>query len=39
MYATRADMQQRIGEKELIALTDREYTGQIDDMLLADALA
>ncbi|OHX21241.1 gp436 family protein [Chromobacterium sphagni] len=39
MYATRDDMLQRFGEKEVISLTDREYSGQVDDPLLADALA
>lgn len=39
MYATRDDMVKRFGEKEAIALTDRDYTGQIDDTVLSEALA
>ncbi|WP_024302226.1 gp436 family protein [Pseudogulbenkiania sp. MAI-1] len=39
MYATRDDMVKRFGEKEVIALTDRDYTGQIDDTVLSEALA
>lgn len=39
MYATRDDMVKRFGEKEVIVLTDREYTGQIDDVVLTEALA
>lgn len=38
MYATRDDMVKRFGAKEVIALTDRDYTGQIDDAVLAGAL-
>ncbi|WP_252346194.1 gp436 family protein [Paludibacterium sp. B53371] len=39
MYATRDDMVKRFGEKEVIALTDRDYTGQVDEAVLAEALA
>lgn len=39
MYATRDDMVKRFGEKEVIALTDRDYTGLIDDAVLDEALA
>ena len=38
-YATRQDMVNTIGERELIALTDREQTGAINDSVLAVALA
>lgn len=39
MYATRDDMVKRFGEKEVIELTDRDYTGQIDETVLSGALA
>lgn len=38
-YATRQDMVNTIGERELIELTDREQTGAINDSVLAGALA
>jgi phage gp36-like protein len=38
IYATRTDMTQRYGERELIALTDRDDTGQINAVVLARAL-
>lgn len=38
-YATRQDMVNTIGERELIALTDREQTGAINDSVLNSALA
>lgn len=38
MYATRDDMLEQFGEKEVIALTDRDYTGLIDDTVLTKAL-
>ncbi len=31
MYATRADMVLQFGEGECISLSDRDFTGQIDD--------
>ena len=31
MYATRDDMVKRFGEKEVSVLTDRNYSGQIDE--------
>ena len=34
MYATRQDMVNAFGEKECIALTDRDFTGQIDDHVM-----
>lgn len=38
IYATRQDMTQRFGEAELIALTDRDGTGQIGAAVLARAM-
>ncbi|MCG8993219.1 DUF1320 family protein [Laribacter hongkongensis] len=38
MYASRDDMVKRFGEKEVVALTDRNYAGQIDDAVLQAAL-
>jgi phage gp36-like protein len=38
IYATRSDMLARYGERELIALTDREDTGQINAVVLNRAL-
>lgn len=38
-YATTQDMVARFGEGEVIALTDREHTGSIDEAVLAPALA
>lgn len=38
-YATTQDMVARFGEGEVIALTDRENTGSIDEAVLAPALA
>jgi hypothetical protein len=38
MYATRDDMVRQFGETECIALTDREYTGEIDDDVLNGGL-
>ncbi|HCT7632566.1 TPA: DUF1320 family protein [Citrobacter koseri] len=39
MYATRDDMVKAFGEKECVSLTDREFTGEIDDGVLNNALA
>lgn len=38
MYATREDMVRAFGAKECISLTDREYTGTVDDDVLNGAL-
>jgi phage gp36-like protein len=38
-YAARADMIARFGEREVLALTDRDNLGIIGDTLLAGALA
>ncbi len=38
-YATKASMISRIGENEIIALTDRSNAGVVDDAVLAAALA
>ena len=38
IYATRIDMTQRFGERELIDLTDRDDTGQIGAAVLARAM-
>lgn len=38
IYATRTDMTQRFGERELVDLTDREDTGQIGATVLNRAL-
>jgi len=38
-YATPVDLINRFGEKEALALTDRAYTGVVDEAVLADALA
>lgn len=38
MFATKADMLARFGERELIQLTDREGTGVIDDAVLQQGL-
>lgn len=38
MYATRDDMVRQFGETECIALTDREYTGEINDDVLNGGL-
>lgn len=38
MYATRADMVLAFGEKECVSLTDRSFTGDIDDEVLTGAL-
>lgn len=37
-YATSADLINRFGEKEAIALTDRAYVGVVDQAVLAGAL-
>lgn len=37
-YATQADMVSHLGEREVIAITDRNLTGAIDPAVLADAL-
>lgn len=37
-YATPADLINRFGEKEAIALTDRAFTGLVDEAVLAEAL-
>uniref|UniRef100_UPI0011A04266 gp436 family protein n=1 Tax=Yersinia rohdei TaxID=29485 RepID=UPI0011A04266 len=34
MYATRQDMVDAFGERECISLTDRDFTGQIDDHVM-----
>ncbi|HIE4894535.1 TPA: phage protein Gp36 family protein, partial [Yersinia enterocolitica] len=34
MYATRQNMVDAFGEKECVALTDRNFTGQIDDHVI-----
>lgn len=38
MYATRDDMVRQFGETECIALSDRDYTGEIDDDVLNGGL-
>lgn len=38
-YATQQNMVDRFGEREVIALTDRDNTGVIDALVLAQALA
>ena len=38
MYANREDMVRAFGERECVSLTDRSYTGQIDDDVLNGAL-
>jgi len=38
-YATQADMEARFGHEELVQLTDREATGDIDTAVLGAALA
>lgn len=38
-YATRDDMVARFGHREVMMLTDRDLTGDIDDTVLFDALA
>lgn len=38
MYATRDDMVRAFGERECISLTDRGFTGDIDDAVLNGAL-
>lgn len=38
MYATQDDMVMRFGSTEVIALTDRSYSGRIDDTVLSRAL-
>lgn len=38
MYATREDMVLAFGERECISLTDRNFTGQIDDEVLNNKL-
>ncbi|TKI08661.1 gp436 family protein [Martelella alba] len=37
-YATREDMVRQFGERECIALSDREFTGEIDDDVLTGGL-
>lgn len=37
-YATQADMVAEFGEREVIALTDRENLGNVDSVLLLDRL-
>lgn len=39
MYATREDMVLAFGERECVSLTDRQYTGQIDNDVLNAKLA
>ena len=38
MYATQAGMVARFGQKEVVALTDRDFTGVIDEAVLTTAL-
>lgn len=38
MFATKDDMVRRFGQREVIQLTDREFTGAIDDQVLQSAL-
>ena len=38
-YATRADLIARFGEREVMTMTDRSLTGQIDEAVLDAALA
>lgn len=38
MYATQAEMIARFGQKEVVALTDRDFTGAIDESVLTSAL-
>lgn len=38
MYATRDDMVMAFGERECISLTDREFTGAIDDAVMLSFL-
>ena len=38
MYATRDDMVRQFGETECIALSDRDFTGEIDDDVLNGGL-
>lgn len=38
-YASQGDMEERFGEGELVALTDRNHTGAIDSVVLERALA
>lgn len=38
MYATQAEMIARFGQKEVVALTDRDFTGVIDESVLTSAL-
>lgn len=38
-YATQADMVAEFGEREVIALTDRDNLGYVDEALLTDRLA
>ena len=38
MYATRDDMVRQFGETECIALSDRDYTGEINDDVLNGGL-
>ncbi|VWB82146.1 hypothetical protein BLA13014_03783 [Burkholderia aenigmatica] len=38
MYATVEFMTKRFGQREVIALSDREQTGEVDSTVLADAL-
>lgn len=39
MFATKADMLARFGEKEVIQITDHDFNGTIDDAVLARGLA
>ncbi|WP_304168581.1 gp436 family protein [Lonsdalea britannica] len=38
MYAARDDMVMAFGERECVSLTDRDFTGNIDDAVLNNAL-
>ncbi len=38
MYATRDDMVHAFGEKECVSITDRDFTGSIDDVVMDGAL-
>lgn len=39
MYASRTDMEARFGQNEVVMLTDRSHSGDVDDSVLQQALA
>lgn len=39
MYASRTDMEARFGQNEVVMLTDRSHSGDVDDAVLQQALA